>query len=431
MYARGNQGAIWLGLQAWGKTMSDLKRMRMVATGALILMAVLYIGAKSLQSHAPVWSYVAAFAEAAMVGALADWFAVVALFRHPLGIPIPHTAIIPTNKDRIGRTLANFVVSNFLTGEAVRHRLERTDLTARAAEWLHANATGVSERVVAGAPLLLRALRDTDMQRFLHTTILAKLRAVEVAPLAGKVLKTPATGEALDEVVVAGVRVVEDLVEANHRIIKEQVRKRIPLPDLPGISFIKDRLAEAIAERVSAGIRETLRDIRWRDTHLFRRQFRAKADELAEALQHSAVYREKGQALKEQILQHPAVRGYLGGMIRDLVRDFEADIAAPESRIRAQVERTVISAAHVLMEDRALRVKINEALRSTLVAVVEKHGSEASHFIQERVGRWDAAELTSKLEESVGRDLQYIRLNGTLVGGTVGLLIYTLSRWLW
>jgi len=168
-----------------GKAMSGLKRMRMVATGALIPMAVVYIGARGLQAHALVWAYVAAFAEAAMVGALADWFAVVALFRHPLGIPIPHTAIIPTNKDRIGRTLAHFVVTNFLTGDAVRHRLEGVDLTARAAEWLHANTTGVSERVVAAGPVLLRALHDTDMQRFLHTTILAKLRAVEVAPLAG------------------------------------------------------------------------------------------------------------------------------------------------------------------------------------------------------------------------------------------------------
>lgn len=378
-----------------GKAMSDLKRMRMVATGALILMAVLYIGARSLQAHALVWAYVAAFAEAAMVGALADWFAVVALFRHPLGIPIPHTAIIPTNKDRIGRTLANFVVSNFLTGDAVRHRLGGVDLTARAAEWLHANAPGVSERVVAAGPMLLRALQDTDLQRVLHTTILAKLRAVEVAPLAGKLLKTLATGEALDGVVVAGVRVVEEVVQTNQGLIEEQVRKRIPLPDLLGISFIKDRLAEAIAKRVSAAIQETLQDIRWRDTHPFRRQFRAKAVELAEALQHSEVHREKGEALKEQILQHPAVRGYLGGMIRDLVRDFEADIAAPESRIRAHVERAVIGIAHLVTEDHALRAKLNDWLRSVLVELVEQHGSEASHFIQERVARWNAAQLTS------------------------------------
>jgi uncharacterized membrane-anchored protein YjiN (DUF445 family) len=411
--------------------MSDLKRMRIIATSALASMAGLYILARSLEHHAVFWSYVAAFAEAAVVGALADWFAVVALFRHPLGIPIPHTAIIPTNKDRIGRTLANFVVTNFLTRDAIRHRLEKIDLAARAAEWLWANAQEVSGRIAAAAPALGRALRDEDVQRLLHGTLLAKLRAVEVAPLAGKVLKTLTSGETLDDVVVAGIRVAEDLVRANQALIEAQVRKRIPLPDFPGISFIKDRLGEAIAEKVSAAILENLRDMRWREAHPFRLQFRAKALDLAEALQHSEAYREKGEKLKEEILQHPAVRAHLGGLVRDLVRDVEADLAAPDSRIRAQVGRAVIGVAHLLMEDHALRAKLNGWLREILADAAERHGEEASQFIQERVRSWDAVELTRKLEEAVGRDLQYVRLNGTLVGGAVGLVIYTVSRWIW
>ncbi len=411
--------------------MSDLKRMRMIATGALVAMAVLYILAKSLHHNAVVWSYVAAFAEAAMVGALADWFAVVALFRHPLGIRIPHTAIIPANKERIGETLATFVVTNFLTGEAIRQRLDRVDLAARAAEWLWANAREVADRVVAAAPALLRALRDEDVQRLLHGTLLAKLRAIEVAPLAGKLLKTLTAGEALDVVVVAGVHVAEDIVRANRALIEEQVRKRIPLPDLPGISYVKDKLGRAIAQRVSAAILETLREIRGRGTHPFRREFRAKVVQFAEALQHSEASCERGEKLKEEVLQHPAIRGYLRGMVRDVVQDFEADLAVPDSRTRAQVERAVIGAAHMLIEDHAIRAKLNGWLRSALIDVVEKHGQEAGQFIQERVGRWDAAQLTMKLEESVGRDLQYIRLNGTLVGGLVGLLIFLLSGWVW
>ena len=411
--------------------MSDLQRMRRIATGALVGMALIYVFAKTLQTQAAGWGYLAAFAEAAMVGALADWFAVVALFRHPMGIPIPHTAIIPTNKDRIGRTLANFVVTNFLTGESIRQRLEKTDLTVKAAEWLWTNAKDVSDRIVAAAPALGRALRDEDVQRLLHGTLLAKLRAIEVAPLAGKVLKTVIAGEILDEMIGASVGLAEDLVRTNRALIEAQVRKRIPLPDLPGLSIVKDRLGQAIAEKVSVGILEDLRDMRSNDHHPFRLQLRVKALELAEALQQSEAYREEGERIKEEILQHPAVRAHLSGLVRDLVRDFEADLAAPDSRIRAQVERAVIGAAHLLMEDHSLRAKLNGWLGEILANAAEQHGEEASQFIQDRVRKWDAVQLTQKLEEAVGRDLQYVRLNGTIVGGLVGLLIYTLSKWLW
>jgi uncharacterized membrane-anchored protein YjiN (DUF445 family) len=171
--------------------------------------------------------------------------------------------------------------------------------------------------------------------------------------------------------------------------------------------------------------------MRRNDHHPFRLQLRAKALELAEALQQSEAYREKGERIKEEILQHPAVRAHLSGQVRDLVRDFEADLAAPDSRIRAQVERAVIGAAHLLMEDHALRVKLNGWLGEILANAAEQHGEEASQFIQDRVRKWDAVQLTRKLEEAVGRDLQYVRLNGTIVGGLVGLLIYTLSKWLW
>ncbi len=411
--------------------MNDLKRMRIIATSALASMAGLYILARSLEHHALFWGYVAAFAEAAMVGALADWFAVVALFRHPLGLPIPHTAIIPANKERIGKALATFVVTNFLTGEAIRQRLDRVDLAARAAEWLWANAKEVSDRSFAAVPALLRAIRDEDVQRLLHGTLLAKLRAIEVAPLAGKLLKTLTAGEALDEAVVAGIRMAEDIVRANRALIEEQVRRRIPLPDLPGISYVKDKLGRAIAQRVSAAILESLREMRGRDTHPFRRQFRAKAVQFAESLQHSESCRQKGHAFMEELLQHPAVRDYLRGVVRDVVRDFEADLAVPDSRTRAQVERVVIGAAHLLIEDHAIRAKLNGRLRVALTDLVEKHGAEAGQFIQERVNKWDSAQLTTKLEEAVGRDLQYIRLNGTIVGGGVGLVIFALSKWIW
>ena len=411
--------------------MSDLRQMRGIATGALIAMAMLFVLAMSLQHHSSLWSYVAAFAEAAMVGALADWFAVVALFRHPLGIPIPHTAIIPTNKDRIGRTLATFVVGNFLTGEAICSRLERTDLTATAAEWLQANAKEIADRVVAGAPILLRGLKDEDIQRFLHDTILLKLRTIALAPLAGRLLKVLTAGGKLDDVLAAAIGLGEELVHANQELIRAQVRKRIPLPDFPGISFVKDKLTEAIAVMVLAAILESLRDMRRQPNHPVRREFRARMTKLAEALQDSEAYRQQGEKIKEEVLRHPAITGYLAELTRDLQRDLEQDLASGDSHVRARVKQAVGGLAHLLIEDRPLRGKLNGWLRAALIVLVDTHGAEAGRFIQERVGRWDSGQVTRKLEEAVGRDLQYIRLNGTLVGGAVGLVIHTVSKWVW
>ncbi len=411
--------------------MSDLKRMRIVATGALILMAVLYVLAKSLRHHAPVLDFAAAFAEAAMVGALADWFAVVALFRHPMGIPIPHTAILPSNKNRMGRTLAEFLVAHFLTRDAVRHRLECVDMTARAAEWLLSNAREVSERMVAAAPVLLRALNDADVQQVLRTTILATFRAVEVAPLGGMVLKALMAGEKLDEVVAAAIGLAEELVRGNQELIRVQVRKRIPLPDIPGLSFAKDVVGEAVARKVSEALLENLGEVRSRPDHPLRLQLRRKAIQLAEDLQYSEAYRRRGEALKEEVLRHPAIGPYMVEVVRGLQRDVEKDLGSQDSRLRTRVEQAVVGMAHVLIENQGLRVKVNRWLQNVLLDFVEQHGPEASQFIQERVARWDTAQLTATVEESVGWDLQYIRLNGTLVGGSVGLLIYALSRWVW
>ncbi len=411
--------------------MTDLRRMRLYATGALAAMAALYVLSKSLEHRALFWGCAAAFAEAAMVGALADWFAVVALFRHPVGLPIPHTAIIPSNQDRIGRTLAHFVVKHFLSGEAVGQRFERMDLTARAAEWLWANAGRVAEQVRSAAPVLLRVLDDEDVRRLLHETILARLRAVEIAPLAGKALQGLTAGQRGDLVLDAAVALAEELVRANQEFIRAYVRQRIPLPDLPGVSFVKDVLGDSIGRRVAEAMLESLREVRLQASHPLRQQFRSKLTDLAEALQHSEEYRLQGEALKEELLRHPAVGGYVAESVRGLKRDLEKDLASPDSRFRAQAEHVVVRIAHLLIEDQALRAKLNAWLRSSLVELVQRQGPDAGRFIQERVRAWDSGQFTRTLEEAVGRDLQYIRLNGTLVGGAVGLAIYIVSGWVW
>jgi uncharacterized membrane-anchored protein YjiN (DUF445 family) len=410
---------------------NGLQRMRRVATGALVLMAVLFAVAKTLEVRSLVWGYVAAFAGAAMVGALADWFAVVALFRHPLGLPIPHTAVLPTNKDRIGKTLATFLVSNFLTRDAIGHRLERVDLTAQAAAWLEGNAASLATRILGCSPALVNAVKDEDVQRLLHATIMVRLRAIEVAPLAGKALAVLTAGERIEDLLEMGLRVAETLVHENHAFISRQVRDRLPLPDLPLISSVKDTLAEAISKKVVDAITATLRDARYNPSHPLRVQFREKAKTLAESLQASPEYRAKGEAIKAELLQHPAIGEYVADVWADLKQRLQADLASPSSQTRARVEQLLTGLGSILLEDQALRSKLNGWLRAGVLDWVEAHGAEVGHFIQDRVARWDGDLMSRKLEEAVGRDLQYIRLNGTLVGGTVGLLLYVASNWIW
>jgi len=402
-----------------------------IATGALILMAAVFVVAKTLEARSIVWGYVAAFAEAAMVGALADWFAVVALFRHPLGLPIPHTAILPTNKERIGRTLGTFLVTNFLTREAISHRLDGVDLTAQAATWIRANAGELAERVIGCAPVLVKAINDEDVQRFLHGTVLVRLRAIEVAPLAGKALTLLTAGEKFDDLLGDVLAFAETVIRENHAFIRQQIRDRLPLPELRGISLAKDVLAEAIAHKVVEAAGKTLREARHNPHHPLRMALREKAKTLAVTLQTSPEYRARGEAIKAELLQHSAIGEYVAEVWNDLKQRLQSDLASPTSQTRDRVEQLLAGLGVLLLEDHALRAKLNAWLRAGILDWVEAHGAEAGQFIQERVGRWDAELMSQKLEEAVGRDLQYIRLNGTLVGGAVGLLLHVLSRMIW
>lgn len=398
--------------------------MQRLATGLLMLMALVFIVARINEAAYPAFTWVRAFAEAAMVGALADWFAVVALFRHPLGLRIPHTAIIPRNKDRIGHTLAAFVVENFLSREVVSRRLESLDLVSAATGWLRANKRAVSEHAAHFIPTVLDALEDADVKRFLHAQLVATFKTIRLAPLAGDILGVLTTDNRHQELLNEALGLVRNVVDDNRDYFREKVREEVPLPDWVGSATIKNRIADYVANKLVIKVHTTLEGVAQDPTHPMRQQFETRLQNFIEDLKTSPAYHARGEELKEKLLQHVALQEYVSNVWSDVKNRIKADLADPNSETRKQLESAIERTGMALQDDRELRAKLNRWLNDALLEFLEQHRPEFHRVIEDTVRRWDAQEVSEKLELEVGRDLQFIRLNGTIVGGLVGLALH-------
>ncbi|BCA59203.1 DUF445 domain-containing protein [Sphingomonas sp. HMP6] len=401
-----------------------LVRMRWIAGGLLVLMAATFLLARAFDHRHPALGFVRAFAEAAMVGGLADWFAVTALFRHPLGLPIPHTAIIPRNKDRIGTTLAAFLRDNFLIPGVVARRMRRVDMAGAAGRWL-ANPPGGDGRLRRGAAgLAAHMLEAFDQQRLggmVKAGIGQRLRALDVSPLLGQAL-TAAIAEdrhlpLLDGIVRWGAR----LLASNEEMIRAMVHER------SGAMMRWTGLDETIATKLIDGLNGLLTGIADDPDH----PLRAKAEEglagLAQDLVNDPRMRERVATVKAEIIDNPAMQRWLdglweqarGGMLR-IARDPDAMLAGPVGDAVRQLGMT-------LQTDAKLRATINRFVRRAVVGMAADYGDGIVRLVSETIHGWDANTITRRLENAVGRDLQYIRINGTLVGGLVGLGLHTLD----
>ena len=403
---------------------AGLVRMRWIAGGLLVVMAATFLVARAFDHQYPALGFVRAFAEAAMVGGLADWFAVTALFRHPLGLPIPHTAIIPRNKDRIGTTLAAFLRDNFLIPGVVARRMRRVDAAGAAGRWL-ANPPGGDGRLRRGAAgLAANMLQAFDQQRLggmVKTGIGQRLRALDVSPLLGQAL-TAAIAEdrhlpLLDGVVRWGAR----LLASNEDLIRAMVHER------SGAMMRWTGLDETIATKLIDGLNGMLSGIAEDPAH----PLRAKAEEglaaLAHDLSNDSKMRERVASVKSEIIDNPAMQRWLdglweqarGGMLR-IARNPDALLAGPVGDALRQLGVT-------LQNDPKLRATINRFVRRAVVGMAADYGDAIVRLVSETIHGWDANTITRRLENAVGRDLQYIRINGTLVGGLVGLVLHTVD----
>jgi uncharacterized membrane-anchored protein YjiN (DUF445 family) len=407
----------------------DLARVRLRAakrraTGLLLAAAVLYLIARVYEPAHPAIGYLRAFCEAALVGGLADWFAVTALFRHPLGVPLPHTAIIPSNKDRIGDALGRFVERNFLSQEVVGVKLAQIDFAALVGRWLSdaEHARALAAQVAVWLPRLLDATGDEAMRRFLHENLVSALRRIDFAPIAADLLETLTAQnrhqQLIDEILLQGQRF---LGEAEPEI-RARVRERT--------AWLWQKLGvdEAISDRLIKAAGDALADVSADPQHAWRQRFTDMLNEYVQALRNSEAYRERAERLKLAVLEQPQLAEYVGTVwdhLRARVRD---DAADPDSRLRANLGPMLVTLGEGLLADGEVREALNRWLRAALAGLVEARRHEVSSLIAETVRRWDPATVTERVERAIARDLQYIRINGTLIGGLVGLVLHALSQ---
>ncbi|MES2356741.1 MAG: DUF445 domain-containing protein [Gemmatimonadota bacterium] len=404
-----------------------LVRMKRFALLLLLASGIVFVIALIMERHYGwIWlGYVRAAAEASVVGGVADWFAVTALFRHPLGIPIPHTAIVPARKDRIGRALGNFVQQNFLDREVVARKLAALRLGDRTAQWLSepANARTVTRATAHALTSAANVLRDEDVQSFLERTAGDRLRSVQVAPLLGRALRLLTADGRHQELLDEALRLAARATEANDTLIREKVQEQTPW----WIPTIVDR---RISDRVVSGIGRTLAEVSADPDHPLRLKFDHAVRNFIERLQSSPETIARAEALKEELLADAATREFIGTVWSDVkrkLRDY-ALLTEDAEFSGGKLEGAIASLAHNALEDPVLSEKLNNWIDQAVLAAVDVSRAEIAQLISGTVSAWDPQETSRRIELQIGRDLQFVRINGTIVGGMVGLLLYALTR---
>ena len=394
--------------------------MKTVATGMLVAMAALFLLSRSLEPRSPVWGFVRAFAEAAMVGGLADWFAVTALFRHPLGLPIPHTAIIPKNKNRIGDNLASFLRDNFLTPSVVARRMRRLDIAGAAGRFLesppaHGRMRQGASRLVA---VVVEALDDERIGGMAKAAVAARLRAFELSPLIGQTL-----GGMIDEhrhvpMLETVVRWMSRTIAANEHLIRDMVHKKSNL--VLRLTGLDTKLADSIVNGLTKLIGEMAED----PTHPVRLKAEEALAKFAFDLKFDPVTRVKVERIKAEIIDNPAIAAWIDRVMRDMRHGVLRAARDPDAALAGKFGEALREFGRTLQRDEQLKGVINKFVRRTVVGGVATYGDGIVKLVSDTVRGWDAGTITNRLENAVGRDLQYIRINGTIVGGLVGLLIH-------
>jgi uncharacterized membrane-anchored protein YjiN (DUF445 family) len=398
--------------------------MKVVATGLLVVMAAVFLVSRALQPQFAWLAYVKAFAEAAMVGGLADWFAVTALFRHPLGLPIPHTAIIPRNKDRIGEALATFLRENFLIPAVVARRMQRLDVAAAAGRFLQTPA-GEGTRIRAGASRLIAdifdSLDDERLGGIVKGAISSRLRAMEVSPLLGHALASAINEDRHVPMLEAAIRWTARALDANEQLIREMVHKKANW--ILKLAGLEAKLADAIVD----GLRKLTAEMSTDPAHPVRLKIEEALAQLANDLQTRAETRARVEAIKEQLLDNKSVSLWLDALWQ---KGREAIVKAarnPDAVLAGKLGEILKSMGGTLEKDARIRAAINQFARRAVVGMAASYGGSIVKLVSETVRGWDARTVTARLEAAVGRDLQYIRINGTLVGGLVGLILHVID----
>ncbi len=406
------------------RKLDELRRVKLMATLALVACVCLLVISKSLESSYPALAFVAAFAEAATIGGIADWYAVVALFKHPLGLPIPHTAIIPRNQDRIGDNLGAFIEENFLAPEPVRQKLGEVDFAGEMIVWLSGRqrSEGLALFIARLAPQMLSAVDETGLKDFAAERVATQLQKTNIAPLVMELMdgltQDGRHHKLLDEVIGALHKFLndEDAVEA--------IRKKVA-EELPAVLNVF-RADAVILRRILKTASALLEDVKRDKDHELRAEFEHFFRSYVQRMKRSKRFAKRIEGFKQQILERPELGAVADQMWASLRAFVEADVASDKSVLVARMTDLFVDIARNLESDDRLRADINAGMVSALGTFVEAQKKSLSRFVADQVKSWDFAQLTLLIEANIGRDLQYIRFNGMLIGGIAGVILHIL-----
>ncbi|MEI6127589.1 MAG: DUF445 domain-containing protein [Pseudomonadota bacterium] len=397
--------------------------MKRFATGLFITMVMVYTASKYLEKAHPFFPFLSALTEAAMVGALADWFAVVALFKHPMGIPIPHTAIIQHNKDRFGETLAAFMRHNFLSREALAVKLSAIDFTG----WLSRvlsdqdNTKKIALKFVEYGSAICEKIDDRELRGFMGRLASSSINNINILPLIGNLLgifvENNKHQELLDEMLLS----IEKLFHRNKADLEQKIKQETPW-------WVPDFIDTTIAEKIITKLDVMLGDIRSDPRHEIRIKFNGAVQRFIGRLHEPNAFNGTIAGFRESLLGHPKTKEVLQLFWESMKINLLRDIKNPDSLLGQKLEQVIRVMGNDLASNTAVREKMNSWIYSSVLAITEEYADAIITIISDTVKRWDTEEAGAKIELYIGKDLQWIRINGTLVGGLVGLLIYIVSR---
>ncbi|MGZ3160013.1 MAG: DUF445 domain-containing protein [Burkholderiaceae bacterium] len=400
---------------------SQLIRIRRIATGLLVLMTIIFVVTKFLEPRYSYLAFIRAFSEAAMIGALADWFAVTALFKKPFGLPIPHTAIIQKNKDRIGQGIANFLEHNFMTREVMIEEFRQIDFAGSAVTWLDRaeNSRALSKKIISGIPVLLRMFEDDDVNHFIQQRIKGGLGNIKFAPFLSEILSVLIADRKHQELFDHLIDMVANALERNRPFIRQKIHEKSPM-------WIPRSIDEKFFEKLVTEFQNVLNEMKQEDSE-WRDGFQQAAENLIENLRNDPEYEGKIAAVIQGTLNHPLFSDYIHRVWDDAKQRILADAMSESSVAVTRLDQAICAFSHALGQNAAVRNKLNNWIQTFATETIVHRRGFIAGLVERVIQRWDGETLARKFEIYVGKDLQYIRINGTLVGGLVGLLLYVFS----
>lgn len=408
----------------------ELKRVRLVtmkrvASLMLVGVALLFVVTRLLESQYRWLGFVRAFAEAAMVGGIADWFAVTALFRHPLGIPIPHTAIVASRKDRIGTALGNFVQRNFLTRDVVAAKIAAMKLGDRAAQWLAQpeNSRRLARHAAHGLSSAVGVMRDEDVQELVDRGIVNRLRCMQAAPLMARLFELLTTGGRHQALLDDALRLAAKFLYENEAMIRERVKAESPW-------WVPGAVDSRVGDKIVSGVEKTLVAVAADPEHPLRQRYDEAVDRFVVSLRENPETIARFEQIKLDVLAHPGVADFsreVWGDVKERIATYAERLADDAEKEPDQIERWLAGLGQKILADPALSAKVNGWIVEIVSYSVEQAREEVAKLISATVAAWDADATSRKIELQIGRDLQFIRINGTIVGGLVGLILYSVG----